>query len=168
MAQQYPFHLNGRNIFASTNDHVFQPVANLDIPALMDHRGIAGMKPTLSDHSRRRLRVVVIAFHHHVTTHNDLTERVAIVWNVISLFVNYTKLTRSQQFNSLTCLDHRPLRAGKDFVFRCQFANGNKGRSLRQTVCMSDYPSQLALYPLDGRRCRRSTGGPDSPARPRL
>src|SRR5207248_10685008 len=50
---------------------IFQAIADFDVAVRMNHRRIAGVKPTIAYRLVGRVRVVVIAAHHHVATRSE-------------------------------------------------------------------------------------------------
>ena len=48
MAQQRRLDLDRRDVLAAADDHVLEPVADLDVAVGMDDRGVAGVEPAVA------------------------------------------------------------------------------------------------------------------------
>ena len=121
VSQKHAFDFDRRNIFAATDDDVFQAVANFDVTIRMHDRGVAGMKPSAAQSPLGRFRVVVIAGHDHVAARDDFTLSNAIVRHVVALRVHHAQLARCNQLNPLAGFDR-----GSEVTFGNQRRDGKR------------------------------------------
>ena len=79
MPQQHALDFDRRDVLAAADDHVLEPIADLDVAVGMDDGGVAAVEPAAAHRRGRRLRVVVVALHDDVAADDDLAERRAVV-----------------------------------------------------------------------------------------
>ena len=92
MTHQRPFDLDRRDVLTAADDHVLEPIANLDVAVRMHDRRVAAVEPAAAHRLLGRLRVVVVPLHHDVAAHADLAERLAIMRHFVAGLVKHTQV----------------------------------------------------------------------------
>src|SRR2546425_588829 len=78
MAKKYTLDLQARDVLSSADDHVFDPVTDLDVAIRVEHGGVAGVEPPVAHHLLGRVGVVVVTLHDHVAAGHYLAQRLAV------------------------------------------------------------------------------------------
>src|SRR5215469_977580 len=66
-------HLNGRNVLATRDDHILLAIAQFNVAIRVPHGEVTGVEPASFKCCGSRVRVLVVAFHHVIAAHHDLT-----------------------------------------------------------------------------------------------
>src|SRR5450631_2474381 len=109
MMQQRTFHLDGRDVFPTADDHILESIADLDVAIRVNDRGIARMEPSSGESCRRGAGVIVVAPHDAIASRNNLAECRAVSRHVIHVLVDHSKFARGDEFDSLSCFYYGPL-----------------------------------------------------------
>ena len=90
MLGDYLFHLDGRDILATRNDHILCTVTLFDVAIGMPDTNVARVKPpTLKCYSRAFL-VPIVAHHHVVPIHHHLTHCLTITRHISHHPIDHT------------------------------------------------------------------------------
>ena len=115
----------------------------------MHYRGIAGMKPAAAHGLFSRRRVVVITSHHDVAANDNLTRRLAIVWDLHAVFIDDFGFARGNQLDALSGLDGCAFGNVEAGVFSPWFTHGDERRGFSGPISLRDDPFEFIFQPLD-------------------
>ena len=88
MVQQPPLDFDRRDVLATADDDVLEPIADVDVAVRMNDRSIAAVEVAAAQRLRRRLGIVVVPLHHHVAADDDLADRQSITRHVVARLVD--------------------------------------------------------------------------------
>ena len=69
----------------------------------MDHGRVARMHPTAAQRVGGSFRIAVVATHDDIAPYDDLSQRLAIVWNFIAAAIDDEELTGCDHLDALPC-----------------------------------------------------------------
>ncbi len=119
MVQQTSLDLDRRDVFATADDDVLQPVADLGVPVRVDDGGIAGVEPAIADCLRRGFRIPVVPLEHRIAPDDDLADGAAVVGHLLAGFrVHDAQLAGGDQLHARPRFDGGPLRCRQRGMFR--------------------------------------------------
>src|SRR5947209_12562519 len=114
----------------------------------MDDRCVTRMKPASLKSTRRRFGVVIVALHDDIAACHNFAKGRPVVWNLVTLLIDYQEFTGGDQLHSLAGFDGCAFLRGKRGVLWTWLADGDEGCRLGQAIHLGDLPPQFALDPL--------------------
>src|SRR5262245_4393131 len=147
MAEQHSLDLDRRDVFTAADDHVLEPVPNLDETIRVHHRGVPRVEPAALERTFGRLGIAVIARHHDIASRDYLADRGTIARHVPARFVHDPQLARCDQLYALSSLDPRPVGRRELGVLRPGLADSDEGRCLGETINLRYDNAQLIIHP---------------------
>src|SRR5206468_10893380 len=88
VTEQHRFDLDRGDVLPAADDHVLDPVANLDVPVGVHDGAIPGVEPAVAHHFVRCIGVVIVPLHHDVATDDDFAGRGAVVRHLATVAVD--------------------------------------------------------------------------------
>ena len=85
VTQQRALDLDRRDVLAAADDHVLDPVADLDVAVRVHHGGVAGVEPAVAHGPLGGLRVVVVPGHDDVPADHDLAQRLPVRGDLLAV-----------------------------------------------------------------------------------
>jgi hypothetical protein len=162
------FSTSTEETFSAGDDHVLQPVDQLDVSVRMPHAEIARPQPVTSDRRRRgRLRVIVVTEHYARAADDDLADRFAVRLDRSPVGVEDVDRTGDHVANPLPGVEHRALLIGEGRPLGLPLVDHARPVRLRQAVEVRDRDAERPEPCKQGGRRRRAARlGADLPARP--